>query len=163
MQKPLFESVYQAYFDRVYRYLLSLCRDPHLAEDLTAETFLKAMKGLESFRGESDLGTWLCAIAKNQYLTHLRKHPVTLPLEEAHHLPAAEADDPARQAEQAEEAMDLYSRLHRLSEPYKEVFLLRTLGQLSFKQIGTLFGKTENWACVTYHRARTKLQQERWN
>ena len=59
--------------------------------------------------------------------------------------------------------MDLYSRLHRLSEPYKEVFLLRTLGQLSFKQIGALFGKTENWACVTYHRARTKLQQERWN
>lgn len=163
MSAPLFESVYQAYFGRVYHYLLSLCRDPHLAEDLTAETFLKAMKGLENFRGDNDLITWLCAIGKNQYLSYLRRHPETLPLEEAAHLPGAASADPARQAEQSEEVISLYSRLHRLPEPYKEVFLLRTLGTLSFRQIGTLFGKTENWACVTYHRARKKLMEERWD
>ena len=70
------------------------------------------------------------------------------------------ASDPASAAEQQEAVMGLYARLHRLQEPYKEVFLLRALGQLSFRQIGELFGKTENWACVTYHRARQKLQKE---
>ena len=68
--------------------------------------------------------------------------------------------DPASAAEQQEAVMGLYARLHRLQEPYKEVFLLRALGELSFRQIGELFGKTENWACVTYHRARKKLQKE---
>jgi len=163
MSTPLFESVYRAYFGRVYQYLLSLCRDPHLAEDLTAETFLKAMKGLDGFRGDSDLHTWLCAIGKNQYLSHLRRHPEAVPLEEAVRLPGSEAADPARKAEQNEEVMELYSKLHKLPEPYKEVFLLRTLGTLSFRQIGELFGKTENWACVTYHRARKKLLEERWD
>ena len=74
--------------------------------------------------------------------------------------PDPDMPDPATLTEQQDELMGLYARLHRLAEPYKEVFLLRVLGQLSFRQIGQLFGKTENWACVTYHRARKKLQKE---
>ena len=159
MSQELFERIYRAYFGRVYHYLLALCRDHHLAEELTAETFFKALHSLDSFRGESDTGTWLCAIARNLYVSHTRKQ-TNVPLEEAAQLPAPDTPDPACTAEQQEESMTLYARLHRLQEPYKEVFLLRALGELSFRQIGELFGKTENWACVTYHRARQKLQKE---
>ncbi len=160
MPQELFESIYKAYFGRVYHYLLSLCRDHHLAEELTAETFFKAMTGLKDFRGECDPGSWLCAIARNLYLSQLRKHPPAQPLEEAVSLPDPAAPDPAMALEQQETALGLYARLHRLEEPYKEVFLLRALGELPFRQIGLLFGKTENWACVTYHRARKKLMED---
>ncbi len=160
MTNDLFESIYKAYFGRVYHYLLSLCRDHHLAEDLTAETFFKAMTALKDFRGESDVGSWLCAIGRNQYVSHMRKTPSSQPPEAVFDLADPKTPDPALIAEQADSALGLYARLHQLEEPYKEVFLLRALGELSFKQIGGLFGKTENWACVTYHRARKKLQEE---
>ena len=156
----MFERIYRAYFGRVYHYLLSLCRDHHLAEELTADTFFKALRSLQDFRGDSDPGTWLCAIARNLYISHLRKQQPTQSLEDLPDVPAPGAPDPAILAEQQDGLMGLYARLHRLTEPYKEVFLLRVLGQLSFRQIGQLFGKTENWACVTYHRARKKLQEE---
>jgi len=156
----MFEHIYRAYFGRVYHYLLSLCRDHHLAEELTADTFFKALRSLQDFRGDSDPGTWLCVIARNLYISHLRKQQPTQSLEDLPDVPAPGAPDPAILAEQQDGLMGLYARLHRLAEPYKEVFLLRVLGQLSFRQIGQLFGKTENWACVTYHRARKKLQEE---
>ena len=156
----MFERIYRAYFGRVYHYLLSLCRDHHLAEELTADTFFKALRSLQDFRGDSDPGTWLCAIARNLYVSHLRKQQPTQSLEDLPCAPDPGAPDPAILAEQQDGLMGLYARLHRLTEPYKEVFLLRVLGQLSFRQIGQLFGKTENWACVTYHRARKKLQEE---
>ena len=160
MTQSTFERIYRAYFGQVYHYLLSLCRDHHLAEELTAETFFKALRGLDSFRGESDTGTWLCAIARNLYLSHLRQHKNTQSLEDAATLPDSRTPDPAQIAEEQDGLLALYARMHKLQEPYKEVFLLRALGQLSFRQIGELFGKTENWACVTYHRARQKLQKE---
>ena len=160
MNPAMFESIYKAYFGQVYHYLLGQCRNHHLAEELTAETFFKALRKLEQFRGDSDPGTWLCAIARNQYLTHLRKHPSSQPLEDLPQLSDPGTPDPAVLAEQQEDTMRLYACLHRLKEPYKEIFLLRALGQLSFRQIGELFGKTENWACVTFHRARKKLQEE---
>ena len=59
-----------------------------------------------------------------------------------------------------DEHMRIHRLLHHLSEPYREVFTLRTLGQLSFQDIGELFGKSENWACVVYHRARTKIMEK---
>lgn len=160
MTRDLFERIYQAYFGQVYHYLLARCGDHHLAEELTADTFFRALRSLDNFRGESDPGTWLCAIARNRLTDHYRTRRETAPLDEAAAYPAAEDTDPARAAERADSAVGLYARLHRLNEPYKEVFLLRALGELSFRQIGEVFGKTENWACVTYHRARKKLQEE---
>jgi len=158
--QDVFEGLYRAYFGQVYHYLLSRCGDHHLAEELTADTFFRALRNLDRFRGESDPGTWLCAIARNRLADHYRTRQETQPLEELSQLSDRGSADPALAAQRQEEAMTVYARLHQLEEPYKEVFLLRALGELSFRQIGTLFGKTENWACVTYHRARKKLQKE---
>lgn len=151
-----FERVYREYFRDVELYLMALCKDAHLAEELTAQTFFKAMEALPKFRGECDIRTWLCALAKNCYLTHLRKTKQTVPLEEL------QARDPSPTVEERamdkDQAMAVHRVLHDLPEPYKEVFSLRVFGQLSFSAIGELFGKNQNWACVTYHRARQKIK-----
>lgn len=150
-----FEQVYRDYFDPVYRYALALSRDVHTAEELTQETFFKAMQSIDSFRGESSVRTWLCGIAKNAFLSEQRrKKPQAL--EELEEQPDG-ADTPESLALRKDESRRVHRALHELPEPYKEVFTLRVFGQLSFKEIAELFGKTENWACVTYHRARGKI------
>ena len=151
-----FESVYRAYFTDVYRYALSLCKDPALADDLTSECFLKAMRAIGSFRGECELRVWLCQILKRLYLDHMRRDGREVPGDT---LPEyGESPDPAEVFTRKDQAMRAHHALHRLSEPYREVFSLRVLGGLSFDAIGELFSKNRNWACVTYHRARQKLR-----
>lgn len=151
-----FEKIYRDYFRDVERYLLALCRDPHLAEELTAQTFFKAMEALPTFRGDSDIRTWLCAIGKNRYLNHLRKTRQTVTLEEAETAQAGPSVE--ERVMDKSQAMAVHKVLHDLPEPYKEVFSLRIFGQLSFQEIGSLFGKNQNWACVTYHRAKQKIK-----
>lgn len=151
-----FESVYRAYFTDVYRYALSLCGDAALADDLTSECFLKAMRAIHSFRGECDLRVWLCQILKRLYLDHLRREGREVPGDT---LPEyRDSPDPAEIFSHQDQAMRAHHALHRLPEPFREVFSLRVLGGLSFAAIGELFSKNRNWACVTYHRARQKLR-----
>ena len=151
---PDFEEVYRQHFSDVYRYVLALSHDPQTAEEVTQETFFRALSAIDSFRGECQLRVWLCQIARNQYLTLCRERRrfAENPQETGDDgIEAGFADrDTARQ---------LHRLLHGLPEPYKEVFSLRTFGELPFSQIGELFGKTESWARVTYFRARQKLKE----
>ena len=147
-----FEDVYAEYFPLICRYTYSLCRSEALAEDLAQETFLKAMKSIGGFRGECKLEVWLCQIAKNTYFTYLKKQERTRKSLEA------QPWEPYLGEDSGEAAMEVHRALHRLEEPYKEVFSLRAFGELSFGQIAELFGKTESWARVTYHRARLKIK-----
>lgn len=151
-----FEQIYAEYYEPVYRYALSLCRNPLLAEELTQETFFRALKSIDSFRGECKLRVWLCQITKHtysSYLTKQQKRP-ELPQE----VPAS--DDLIQRLEEHETAYELHCLLHRLDEPYKEVFWMRTFGELSFREIARIFGRSEGWARVTYHRAKEKLKEE---
>ena len=158
MEPVTFDEVYQCYFDSVYRYVLSLSREPHVAEEITQETFFKALRSLDRFRGDSSMKSWLCSIAKNIWLSEQRKKKAQ-PIDDEETLP-----DPSPGPEESfmrrDESMRIHRLLHRLDEPYREVFTLRTLGQLSFRDIGELFDKSENWACVVYHRARARLKEE---
>ena len=153
-----FEEIYRRYFRDVYRYLLRLSGSRAAAEDITSETFLRAMQALPRFRGDCDVRVWLCRIARNTYFSY-RRDPDNLPAEEPE-----EAERPAPSPEEEvlrqEEGRRLRQLLHELEEPYREVFLWRHYGGLGFREIGELFGKSENWACVTYHRARGKLRKE---
>lgn len=153
-----FEAIYRQYFQDVERYILALCHDAHLAEELTAQVFFQALKALPRFRGECDIRSWLCAMAKNAYLSYLRKERPTENIDEL------QIPDPRQGIEESlqdrQQAMLIHRTLHTLPEPYKEVFSLRVFGQLSFGDIGSLFGKTANWACVTYHRAKMKIRDE---
>ena len=153
-----FEQIYTIYFRDVYRYIHKLSHSEHIAEEITSETFFKAMKSIDSFRGDCDIRVWLCQIAKNCYYSYIKKADRT------------ECIDNVEIAEQGasfeerlfrhDTAMQIQKILHDVPEPYKEVFMWRVYAELSFKQIGQIFGKSENWACVAYHRARNKIKEK---
>ena len=154
-----FEQVYQTYFKSVYRYIRRLSGDEQLAEEITSETFVQVLRSIGSFRGDCDLRVWICQIAKNTYYTHLKKQNRIAVLDEEAWLALADPAAPVEERLDAkEDAQRIRALLHALPEPYKEVFMWRTLGELSFAEIGALYGKTANWACVTYHRARQQIK-----
>lgn len=150
-----FEQVYREYFSDVYAYILKLSGSADTAEEITSETFFKALKAIDGFRGDCEIRVWLCRIAKNCYFSHLKKSKRLAPLEaEAEPASAAAVEDLLVENAEAERVRNA---LHLLPEPYKEVFMWRVFAQMSFRQIGEVFGKNENWACVTYHRARKMI------
>lgn len=155
------EELYRTYFDIVYRYIRSISQDGSLAEEVTQETFFKALKKADQFRGDCDVRVWLCQIAKNTLYDHLKKQKKQLLGDEKlEKTESAGGELLEEKLAQRSQAMEIHKVLHRLSEPYKEVFSLRTFGELTFREIGMLFGKSENWARVTYYRARVKIREE---
>lgn len=151
-----FEKIYSEYYDVVFRYVLSLCREEEWAQEITQEAFFKALKSINAFRGECKLSVWLCQIAKNIFFTQAkqRQRQADHPLET---IPVPESIE--QNILNKETAFELHKLLHRLDNPYKEVFWMRTFGELSFADIGSLWGKSESWARVTYYRAKLKIRE----
>ncbi len=156
MDREQSEKLYEAHYMRVFSYAMTLSGDRTMAEEITQETFFRAFAKSGEFRKESDEVTWLCAIAKNYFYDERRRQSKHEPIPE-------EVPDTGKGIEQAAADRDssfrIHVALHALEEPFREIFELRVFGELSFREIGTIFGKTENWARVTYHRARLKLQE----
>lgn len=150
-----FEKLYNAYYMQVYSYLMTLSGNAHTAEEITQEVFFKAMKTKHSCRGASGELTWLCAIAKNAFIDECRKQSRFQ--ETGEELP--DDTDMEKVLEDESATLQIHRILHEMEEPYKEVFQLRIFGELSFRKIGRIFGKTEAWARVTYHRARLKIRE----
>lgn len=150
------EKLYEAYYMRVFSFAMTLAGDRAQAEEITQETFFRAFSRQSGFRGEADEATWLCAIARNLFLDEKRRQGKNEPMPE-------ELPDTGKGVEQSavdrDSSFRIHMALHALEEPYREVFELRIFGELSFRDISMIFGKTENWARVTYHRARLKLQE----
>ena len=142
---------------KVFSYVMTLAKDRNDAEEVTQETFFRAISTEKSFKGESESFTWLCAIAKNIFIDEKRRY-------------ARQDDEPSEEIPDTNQGIEekltdkasllkIHSILHQMEEPYKEVFQLRIFGELSFAEIGSIFGKTETWARVTYHRARLKIKE----
>ena len=155
-----FEKIYSTYFNDVFRYIRRLSGNEHIAEEITVDTFFKAMNSIDSFRGDCDIRVWLCQIAKNSYLSYLKKSGRIDNIEDAELLNIADPNETVEEKfVRHDEAVQIQKVLHDIPDPYKEVFMWRVFAELSFKQIGQIFGKSENWACVTYHRARNKIKE----
>lgn len=152
-----FEEIYRRYFGDVYRYALKLSGSERDAEEITSDTFFKALRSLDGFRGDCELRVWLCRIAKNCFYDRLKKSERTETLYDA--LPLS-VDGPEAQVLLHDGAERARTVLHGIAEPYREVFMWRVFAELSFKQIGAIFGKSENWACVTYHRAKSLIRSK---
>ena len=136
-----FELVYRENARLVYRFLVSRGCPPQEAEDLTQDTFVKALLHIHRFKGECRLSVWLCQIAKNTWLTHeTRRRREPFPV----------CQERGAWDSSLWEWLDL---VERLEEPW-----MRTFGELSFAEIGRFWGKSDSWARVTYHRAREKLR-----
>ena len=148
-----FEELYRTYFDDVFRYIRRLSGSESIADEITSETFFKAMRSIKSFRGNCDIRVWLCQIAKNCYYTYLKKSTQTDSIDETElsELPSEEATAEEQLIRQ-DEASRIRAVLHTLPEKQRQA-------ELSFSQIGQLFGKSDNWACVTYHRAKRMIQE----
>lgn len=154
-----FEELYKAYYPQVYKYILKLCQDELLAEEITQETFFKVLKSADSFKGQCKFSVWMCQIAKNTFYSYLKKNkrladfPIeTLTIENAESLESMAAD--------RDMALKIHEILHFIEEPYREVFWMRTFGELSFTEIADIHKKSESWARVTYHRAKMKIKEE---
>ena len=153
-----FETIYTTYFRDVFLYIRRLSHDEHIAEEITSETFFKVMNSIDRFRGDCDIRVWLCQIAKNCYYSYLKKAGRTDRIEDIE-IPEQEESFEERLSQQ-DQAVQIQKILHDIPDPYKEVFMWRVFAELSFKQIGQMFGKSENWASVTYHRARNKIKEK---
>lgn len=150
-----FDKLYNTCYMQVYSYLMTLSGDAHMAEEITQEVFFKAMKTKHPHCGASGELTWLCAIAKNTFIDACRKQARFQKTEEE----LSDGADMEELLEDESATLQIHRILHKLEEPYKEVFQLRVFGELSFRKIGQIFDKTEAWARVTYHRARLKIKE----
>lgn len=155
-----FEQIYRDYFHDVFLYIRRLSNNEHIAEEITSETYYKAIRSVDSFRGDCDIRVWLCQIAKNCYCSYLKKAGRVDSIEDIDLLNVSVPDETVEERlARQDEVMQIQKILHDVPDPYKEVFMWRVFAELSYKQIGQLFGKSENWACVTYHRARNMIRE----
>ncbi len=157
MDKNTAEKLYEAFYMKVFSYVMTLAKDRNDAEEITQETFFRAISTDKSFRGDSDSYTWLCAIAKNIFIDEKRRSS-RQDDELSEELPDTNKGIEEKLTDR-DQSLKIHLILHKLEEPYKEVFQLRIFGELSFAEIGSIFGKTETWARVTYHRARLKIKE----
>lgn len=150
------DSIYQEYADLVFKYSFSLCHDEHTAEELTQETFYQAVRSAKKYDGTCKVSTWLCQIAKHLWYQELdkRKRKGTSKLTEEI---VSDEKSLEERFSQKEDLMNIFRRVHVLDEVSKEIFFLRIMGDLSFREIGNIFEKNENWARVTFYRAKQKI------
>ena len=157
------EELYKKYSRLVYNYLKSLCENREIAEELTQETFYKAIKGVKNFKGDSKVSTWLCQIAKNvwrDYLNREKKLKLTSIDDDKYINSLLIEKIETEDIDARNELISLYKEIHKLDDKTKEVFLLRIRGELSFKEIGNIMGQSEEWARTIFYRGKIKLKEE---
>lgn len=154
-----FEKLYDALYMKVFSYVMTLCGNRDAAEEVTQTAFFKALSAKNKFRAQADVFTWLCAIAKHAWIDLQRadKRRAAQPLDDLDLI--SNTPDISHRLEKNEASAGIHRIVHEMSEPYKEVFYLRVFGELPFAEIGSIFGKTENWARVTFHRAKLKINE----
>ncbi len=153
-----FEEIYCKYYISIYRYLFSITKKEDIAEEIAQETFFKAMKNIDKYDSSKKMFTWLCEIAKNTYFSEFRKSKRLREINEMD-FQMDEESSIIDKIIDTDNKIEILNAVHRLEEPYKELFTLRVYGELTFKQIGEIFHKSEDWARVTYYRSKLKIKE----
>ena len=153
------EKIYEEYFETVNKYLFCLTHDNDISEELTQETFYKAVKRIDTYKGECKMSVWLCQIAKNLWYDLCRKNKKFIKVEETDLLNIQVLNTLEEQVISNDEKISLYKKMQELDEKTREVMYLRITGELSFKEIGIILNKTENWARVTFYRGKNRLKE----
>ncbi len=160
MREQDMASLYQEYARQVYKYLYSLCHDADTAEDLTQETFCRAIGSVDRYNGSCKIYVWLCQIAKHLWYQELEKRNKTKSAEFSDQIPASELAVEEKTI-LSEEKFQLFRLLHLLNEPMREIMYLRLTGEFSFKEIGEILGRDETWARVNFYRGKQKLHEQK--
>ena len=153
------EKIYEEYFEIVNKYLFCLTHNNDISEELTQETFYKAVKKIHTYKGECKISVWLCQIAKNLWYDECRKNKKVINTEENDLLNVQALDTIEEQVVANDEKISLYKKMQTLDDKTREVMYLRITGELSFKEIGIILNKTENWARVTFYRGKNQLKE----
>lgn len=153
------EKIYEEYFETVNKYLFCLTHNNDISEELTQETFYKAVKKIDTYKGECKMSVWLCQIAKNLWYDQCRKNKKFVDTKEADLLNVQALNTLEEQVISNDEKISLYKKMQHLDEKTREVMYLRITGELSFKEIGIILNKTENWARVTFYRGKNQLKE----
>ncbi|WP_311531363.1 RNA polymerase sigma factor [uncultured Anaerococcus sp.] len=149
------EKIYRIYFDDLYRFLLYLCKNKEVAQDICSESFIRAMKNIETIE-DSKVKSYLFQIGKNTYYNYYKKNKRILLTENIEDFDLA-LESFEKDILEKESLSNLEKAIEKLENPYKDIVKLR-LNDLSFKEIGEIYKKNQNWACVVYHRAKEKLK-----
>ena len=155
------ETIYKEYFQTVYKYLICLTQNKDIAEELTQETFYKAIQKINTFKNNCKISIWLCQIAKNLWYDELKKNKKIKDISEDEYFSIQIMTDFEDKIISEENRKILYQRIRNLNEQTRKVIYLRIIGDLSFKEIGSILGKTENWARTTFYRGKEKLREEK--
>lgn len=154
------EEIYQKHFQTVYKYLVCLTHDPDIAEELTQETFCKAVDKITTFKGNCKISVWLCQIGKNLWFNELKKSKRLLPIDE--NLPDSFSLIDENLIDK-EDKKAIYTQIAKLAPDIKEIFYLRLTGNFSFKEISEIVGKSESWVRVNFYRGKQKLKEVDYN
>ena len=153
------EKIYKEYFETVNKYLFCLTHNNDISEELTQETFFKAVKKIDTYKGNCKISVWLCQIAKNLWYDECRKNKKIINIDENNLFDRQSIDSTEETIISNDEKILLYKKLQLLDEKTREVMYLRITGELSFKEIGVILNKTENWARVTFYRGKNQLKE----
>ena len=157
------EIVYQKYSRLVYGFLYSHTHNTEWSEEMTQETFLKASMSISRYDASCKLSVWLCQIAKHILWQELRKKNRFKTVELTDDLPDVSISDGETFVIHQENKIELYQAIHHLSEQEREVVLYRISGDLSFREIGEIMGKSEVWARVNFYRGKEKMKESEEN
>lgn len=149
------EKIYRIYFDDLYRFLLYLCKNKEVAQDICSESFIRAMKNIENIEDDR-VKSYLFQIGKNTYYNYYKKNKRILLTENIEDFDK-ELESFEKDLLEKENLTNLDKAIETLEYPYKDVIKLR-LNDLSFKEIGDIYKKNQNRACVVFHRAKEKLK-----
>lgn len=157
------DEIYKKYSRIVYNYLLGLTHNQELSEELMQETFYSATKNIKKFRGECSIKVWLCEIAKNKWKNKIKKTKKEKSIIINDNIDDIDElffeDSFENEIISKEEIIDLYKNIHNLDEKTREVIYLRIRAELSFKDIGNVLDKSEEWARITFYRGKIKLKE----
>lgn len=155
------EEIYRQYFKTVYKYLFCLTRNESISEELTQETFYNAIKNIGKFKGECKISVWLCQIAKHLWYKELKKKKKKqeIFIIEENFSEIESNENIEDKIIEKESKQQLYANIDKLDKKTKEVINLRIHGELSFKEIAEILGKTENWCRVTFYRGKEKIKE----
>lgn len=155
------DKIYKKYSRLVYNYLYSLTKSIELSEELTQETFYSAIKNIHKFKNKCSINVWLCQIAKNKFKDYYFKNKKINYIEFNENIePLLITNELEDNLISKSELIEVYKKIHNLDENTKEVFYLRLKGEFSFKEIGEIFGKSEEWARITFYRGKIKLKED---
>lgn len=156
--KELLVELFDHYYKDIYTYLYSLSHDASLSEDLTSEVFLEVAKSIATFRGESDIKTWLFSIARHKWYAYLRKKKTQLPTESIHNLYDSNFVGTQNTSFPNDLEQIIKTLLDGETETTKEVFQLRLNGY-SYFEISEKLNISENSARVVFFRVKTKIKK----